>query len=93
MKQLRIPLIGLFILSTSLVNAEETRCECGTFSTGITSYFMDIGEGQGCCSGTLLSGTLQGAYYTTYILREGVWQLATQTPLQPTAALNKCCPK
>jgi len=86
MKPIRLLMSIILFLSASLVADAAKPCECGSHSTGITTY--TVGTGQGCCSGTAGSG---GVRYT-YTEDEGVWTVSGTEPVSGNTAQNDCCP-
>lgn len=91
MKKAKFLFCLLATLYVASADAELSYCECGSFETGVTQYFMDIEGDQGCCTGMPMIDMT--AYHVTYTLREGVWEKTGQTPMTTVNAMNKCCKK
>jgi hypothetical protein len=69
---------------TDLLSA-NTKCECGTHSTGITAYTVD---GEDCCNSTPGDN---GFEYTYTQQGNGVWQLTGTNTITGQTAQNNCC--
>lgn len=91
MKKTALFCVFLFgMTSFQQIPENATRCDCGSFETGITQYYVLVEEGRGCCTSTLVT-TVPGAR-KTYLLREGVYYENTTTPIQASQAQRICCP-
>lgn len=79
-------LILFFVLlwHTSLATGFPTRCECGTFETGITMFYVNGAE---CCS----SAVLGASFYTYEEEAPGVWTMIGNDPLPGAQAQGTCC--
>ena len=86
MRKMRSILLALLLLqfcATTLLG--EHPCRCGSFATGIYSYYV---SGYNCCTDAVQN---YGSY-STYILQDnGVWQLDTVTVISSGAAQGSCC--
>ncbi|MFQ5445307.1 MAG: hypothetical protein ACE5FF_00075 [Saprospiraceae bacterium] len=71
--------------------SENVRCECDVVSDDGSyknTYAYHVGEGQGCCTGTVSTwGT-----NTLYTNNQGVWQWVSSDPIAGNDAHEKCCP-
>jgi len=78
-------MMGLLMLGPSLMNAEDSPCECGSHATGIYTYH--VGDGEDCCSGS--PGDV--GFFYTYRQSEGVWMLVDKTIFSGTEVQDHCC--
>lgn len=83
----RLGIICLVLLFPLTFFAENTRCECGEFSNGITVYEVN-GENSDCCEDL----TVGDASIVTYTQQSnGVWTITNVTPESGHLAQDHCC--
>jgi hypothetical protein len=88
--KLKLVVLSLALVPAQILLAEVTRCECDVVSDDGSyknKYSYHVGEGQGCCSGTVS----QHGTNELFVLNEGVWQWVSGEQISGQTAQQTCC--
>lgn len=80
-------IIFITVFSFASFAGNNTSCECGSHSTGITSFTVS-GVNSDCCSGVAFG---IGIDYTYIQQNNGVWMLDSSETRTAVSAQNACC--
>lgn len=85
-------LVLLLMLSLNLGSAGVSiQCNCGSYQTYTTQYYVSAEEGQGCCSGAPIENAGSGIMLR-WENSNGVWKAVSMEYYQSSAlAQRDCC--